>query len=602
MKNIKKYLIALSVLTILISPSFSSAATVEELQAQIAALLAQIQQLQAQLAQLHGPAPVWCHDFNVNLKIGDRSAEVDALHIALQKSGFSIDAHELAGHVADNGDFGELTASAVTGFQQKYKDEILTPWGLQYGTGFVGKTTRAKLNKLYGCGIECPLYSLPLCKEGEKIVSGGYAANGCALPGKCVPVSVDGTLYGQCSVNKPKFCDEGNLVDRCSICGCPLNYSCDLIFGSCKKEEVKEEYCPYPLCDTTSKNYDLTASNNPKDYVGDRIAYELYSDWKNYQPLKNKVNELIQGKTNDYDKLVTIANWVKHSKTYGEPSPANKFKTVSDIFNSNTGVCLDASILLTAMLRLAEIPSRSVTHAFVFHNFNEVYINNNWVQVDATFGGGDAYIQDLTADPVDPAFIFEYYNHFNNIKDKFRGVTYSDIYFYKRESIESDVAKSRGIKYGKLILPLNAKTLFYDEGRLEVVGAIQKEGLQPVWMMYRFEVMDNKCLEEVNISDFKGLGAFDFYYWAVDAGGEHWTGVPRITGYQLVKIPACKYRIHYYYSMFGLNYNQNQLAYADFEIKTERQVVQINPDSLVKIAGGNQNSFNILVNTLKEIK
>jgi len=34
------------------------------------------------------------------------------------------------------------------------------------------------------------MYSQPLCKEGEKIVSGGYAANGCALPGKCVPVSV----------------------------------------------------------------------------------------------------------------------------------------------------------------------------------------------------------------------------------------------------------------------------------------------------------------------------------------------------------------------------------------------------------------------------
>ena len=317
MKNIKKYLIALSVLTILISPSFSSAATVEELQAQINALMLQIQQLQAQLAQLQGQAPVWCHDFNVNLSIGhEADSELGALWTALVKEGFSVQA----------GKFDETTASAVSGFQQKYTSEILTPWGLQYGTGFVGKTTRAKLNKLYGCGIECPLYSLPLCKEGEKIVSGGYAANGCALPGKCVPVSVDGTLYGQCSVNKPKFCDEGNLVDRCSICGCPLNYSCDLIFGSCKKEEVKEEYCPYPLCDTTSKNYDLTASNNPKDYVGDRIAYELYSDWKNYQPLKNKVNELIQGKTNDYDKLVTIANWIKHSKTYGEPSPANKFK------------------------------------------------------------------------------------------------------------------------------------------------------------------------------------------------------------------------------------------------------------------------------------
>jgi len=36
----------------------------------------------------------------------------------------------------------------------KYKGEILSPWGLRYGTGFAGKTTRMKLNTLYGCTIE----------------------------------------------------------------------------------------------------------------------------------------------------------------------------------------------------------------------------------------------------------------------------------------------------------------------------------------------------------------------------------------------------------------------------------------------------------------
>jgi len=37
----------------------------------------------------------------------------------------------------------------------------------------------------------------------------------------------DGTLYGQCSTNKPKYCDNGNLVERCSICGCPSDYYCN---------------------------------------------------------------------------------------------------------------------------------------------------------------------------------------------------------------------------------------------------------------------------------------------------------------------------------------------------------------------------------------
>jgi len=37
---------------------------------------------------------------------------------------------------------------------------------------------------------------------------------------------VDGTLYGQCSINKPKYCEKGNLIDKCSSCGCPAEAMC----------------------------------------------------------------------------------------------------------------------------------------------------------------------------------------------------------------------------------------------------------------------------------------------------------------------------------------------------------------------------------------
>ena len=42
----------------------------------------------------------------------------------------------------------------------------------------------------------------------------------------------DNTPYGQCSSKKPKYCDNGNLVDRCKICGCPSGYDC-LDDGTC---------------------------------------------------------------------------------------------------------------------------------------------------------------------------------------------------------------------------------------------------------------------------------------------------------------------------------------------------------------------------------
>lgn len=46
--------------------------------------------------------------------------------------------------------FGPKTKQAVIKFQEKYKDEILKPWGLTKGTGIIGKTTKAKLNQLLG--------------------------------------------------------------------------------------------------------------------------------------------------------------------------------------------------------------------------------------------------------------------------------------------------------------------------------------------------------------------------------------------------------------------------------------------------------------------
>lgn len=125
--------------------------TIESLRAQIAALTAQLKVLESGQGVQSGTK--WCHTFNTNLKIGDQGSEVGGLLGALMNEGNTFSDYTTGENYSWKGaSFEEEVASAVTKFQEKYRDEILTPSGLVHGTGFVGKATRQKLNQLYGCG------------------------------------------------------------------------------------------------------------------------------------------------------------------------------------------------------------------------------------------------------------------------------------------------------------------------------------------------------------------------------------------------------------------------------------------------------------------
>ena len=142
--KIKKFIIItlLSVAVLCIGTGVK-AVTIQDLLQQIAQLQAQ---LQAMLAQQNGTQS-WCHTFSNNLRIGDNSQEINDLRTALYNDGEHL---PIAGG-GNYTNFDEDVASAVVAFQEKYASEILAPYGLKHGTGFVGTTTRKKLNVLYGC-------------------------------------------------------------------------------------------------------------------------------------------------------------------------------------------------------------------------------------------------------------------------------------------------------------------------------------------------------------------------------------------------------------------------------------------------------------------
>lgn len=176
--NIKNKLVAVLALAAFVLPGMSLAQTtsgssVASIQAQINALLAQLQVLQSQLTASGGTVSgtgtsglntgttaggsstasnAWCYTFNTNLTYGSTGSDVTALQTALQQDGESV---------AVNGTFDDQTAAAVTSFQEKYANAVLSPYGLKNGTGYVGPSTRGELNTLFGCGRVgriCPVW------------------------------------------------------------------------------------------------------------------------------------------------------------------------------------------------------------------------------------------------------------------------------------------------------------------------------------------------------------------------------------------------------------------------------------------------------------
>lgn len=84
-----------------------------------------------------------CVGFSTDLRKGMRREKVTCLQEFLKSRGEDIYPEGLV-----TGYFGPLTERAVIRFQERHKEDVLGPWDLEKGTGFVGETTRNKINEL----------------------------------------------------------------------------------------------------------------------------------------------------------------------------------------------------------------------------------------------------------------------------------------------------------------------------------------------------------------------------------------------------------------------------------------------------------------------
>jgi len=163
MSNLTKKIVAiatgLTLATMLFPVVPVQALTADELQAQINDLLATLAGLQDQLTALTGEEPAATggaivgvpEDFTFDkaLYYGMSDTDVKYLQIVLNSDEDTQLAESGAGSPGNETKyFGPITKAGAIKFQEKYADEVLASWGLTSGTGYVGQTTRTKLNSL----------------------------------------------------------------------------------------------------------------------------------------------------------------------------------------------------------------------------------------------------------------------------------------------------------------------------------------------------------------------------------------------------------------------------------------------------------------------
>lgn len=103
-------------------------------------------------------------------------------------------------------------------------------------TGFAVKLTKCFEGTSFGeCSIAKPRYCDNGALKPDCQRCGCIEGEFCQDDGTCIQKCSDGTLFGYCSENKPTLCHKGNLLQNCFECGCFPGQICSSD-GSCTGE------------------------------------------------------------------------------------------------------------------------------------------------------------------------------------------------------------------------------------------------------------------------------------------------------------------------------------------------------------------------------
>jgi len=190
----------------------------------------------------------------------------------------------------------------------------------------------------------------------KKICSGDYIEDG--LDCKKVDKCSDGTIYVQCSKTKPLYCNNGNLTNLPTVCGCPENQI--LFNGSCINYNYGPKYIwlPYHYNKTNSllkievyQGMDIYLESKRHGVTTYNYDYMIqFID----EPKESKYLDAIVGDirniTNNTDEQAKIAISLVQIISYGTDNNYSEVYPYQVLYREK-GVCGEKSYLLAYLLR-----------------------------------------------------------------------------------------------------------------------------------------------------------------------------------------------------------------------------------------------------------
>ena len=126
------------------------------------------------------------------------------------------------------------------------------------------------------------------------------------------------------------------------------------------------------------------------DNIKDEILYTMSNDVINFDSsdlVSLIASEAYTKAPSNNDYLIIVNQYVHNQITYDEDRrDLDMFVTVDNILTRSYGVCYEYSKLLTALLRIKNVPCKMVFGDYdkTYHAWCEVYLNDQWIIADPT--------------------------------------------------------------------------------------------------------------------------------------------------------------------------------------------------------------------------